>query len=120
MAAALKTKTDADKRNAEALQKQQELALQVQERLAKRQMLVEKKADLAALQAHIFNDVAGKAAKVAIMHHFTLVLVHHPQTLASFMPEAANADPLLPKNSIAIGITTQDVTGEIVQEMKNL
>ena len=120
MAAALKTKTDADKRNAEALQKQQELALQVQERLAKRQMLVEKKADLAALQAHIFNDVAGKAAKIAIMHHFTLILVHHPQTLASFMPEAAKADPLLPKDSIAIGITTQDVTGEIVQEMKNL
>ena len=120
MAAALKTKTDADKRNAEALQKQQELALQVQERLAKRQMLVEKKADLAALQAHIFNDVAGKAAKVAIMHHFTLILVHHPQTLASFMPEAVKAETLLPKNSIAIGVTTQDVTGEIVQEMKNL
>lgn len=120
MAAALKTKTDADKRNAEALQKQQEMALQVQERLAKRQMLVEKKADLAALQAHIFNDVAGKAAKIAIMHHFTLILVHHPQTLVSFMPEAVKTDPLLPKDSIAIGITTQDVTGEIVQEMKNL
>ncbi|WP_211221550.1 hypothetical protein [Selenomonas ruminantium] len=120
MAEALKTKTEADKRNTEALAKQQELALQVQERLAKRQLLAEKKSDLAALQAHIFNDVAGKAAKIAIMHHFTLILVHHPQTLASFMPEADKADPLLPKDSVAIGVTTQDVTGEIVQEMQNL
>lgn len=120
MAAVLKTKSEADKRNTDALAKQQELALQVQQRMLKRQLLQEKKGELAALQAHVFNDVAGKAAKIAIMHHFTLILVHHPQTLASFLPEAAAIDPLLPKTGVAIGITTQDVTGEIVQEMKNL
>ena len=120
MAAALKTRTEADKRNAEALAKQQEAAAKVQERLAKRQLLTEKQSELAALQAHIFNDVTGKAAKIAIMHHFTLILVHHPQNLAAFLPEAAAVNPLQPKTGIAIGITTQDVTEEIVQEMKNL
>lgn len=120
MAAALKTKSEADKRNAEAMSKQQELAQKVQARLEKRQLLAEKKTEFAALQAHVLNDVAGKAAKIAIMHHFTLILVHHPQTLASFMPGAAEFNPLLRKAGVAIGIRTQDVTGEIVQEMKNL
>ena len=120
MAAALKTQTAADMRNAEALAKQQEAAQKVQERLVKRQLLAEKKSELSALQAHIFNDVTGKAAKIAILHHFTLILVHHPQNLAVFMPHADAVNPLQPKNGIAIGITTQDVTEEIVQEMKNL
>ena len=120
MAAALKTKTEADKRNAEALAKQQEIAVSVQQRLAKRQQLAEKKSDLAALQAHIFNDVAGKAAKIAILHHFSLILVHHPQTLASFMPETVEPAAYSAKDSVAIGISTQDVTAEIVQELKNL
>lgn len=120
MAAALKTKSEAEKRNAEALSQQQELAQKVQARLEKRQLLAEKKTEFTALQAHILNDVAGKAAKVAIMHHFTLILVHHPQTLAGFMPGAAEFNPMLPKDGVAIGIRTQDVTGEIVQEMKNL
>jgi len=120
MAEALKTRTEAEKRNAEALSKQQEAAIKVQERLAKRQLLTEKKAELSALQAHIFNDVTGKAAKIAILHHFTLILVHHPQNLSVFLPAKEDIGALQPKNSIAIGITTQDVTAEIVQEIKNL
>lgn len=120
MAEALKTKSEAEKRNTDALARQQELARKVQERLEKRQVLAEKKTELAALQAHVLNDVAGKAAKIAILHHFTLILVHHPQTLAGFLPGAAEFNPLLSKDGVAIGISTQDVTGEIVQEMKNL
>lgn len=120
MAAALKTKSEADARNTEAMAKQQEMALKVQQRLEKRQQLAEKKSELAALEAHVLNDVAGKAAKIAIMHHFTLILVHHPQTLASFLPETVGAESLAPRDGIAIGITTQDVTEELVQEIKNL
>lgn len=120
MAEALKTRTEADKRNAEALAKQQEIAAKVQERLAKRQLLSEKKSDLAALQAHIYNDVTGKAAKIAILHHFTMILVHHPQNLANFLPEVEVAKLPRPETAVAIGIMTQDVTEELVQEMKNL
>ena len=120
MAAALKTKSEAEVRNAEALARQQELAQKVQQRLEKRQILAEKKTELAALQAHILNDVAGKAAKIAIMHHFTLILAHHPQNLAGFLPGAREFNPMMPQEGIAIGVTTMDVTGEIVQEMKNL
>jgi len=120
MAAALKTQTEADKRNTEALALQQEAAAKVQERLLKRQVLSEKKAELDALQAHIFNDVMGKAAKIAILHHFTLILVHHPQNLSAFLPGEDPVKKLQPEAGVAIGITTQDVTDEIVQEMKNL
>ncbi len=120
MAEALKTKSEAEARNAEALQKQQEMAIKVQQRLEKRQQLAEKKADLAALEAHILNDVAGKAAKIAIIHHFTMILVHHPQNISSFLPQTAGVTDNIPRDGIAIGITTQDVTDEIVQEMKDL
>lgn len=119
-AAALKTKSEAEARNAEALQKQQEMALKVQQRLEMRQQLAEKKSELAALEAHILNDVAGKAAKIAIIHHFTMILVHHPQNISSFLPQTAGVVNTIPRDSIAIGITTKDVTDEIVQEMKNL
>ncbi len=120
MAAALQKQSEADSRNAETLQKQQEAAVKIQQRLEKRQLLVEKKSELAALEAHIFNDVAGKAAKVAILHHFTMILVHHPQSLYSFLPKTAGVTDTASRDSIAIGITTEDVTAEIVQEMKNL
>ena len=120
MSEALKTKSEAEARNAEALQKQQEMALKVQQRLEKRQQLAEKKRELSALEAHILNDGAGKAAKVAILHHFTLILVHHPQNIRSFLPQTDGVTDIGPRDSIALGITTQDVTDEIVQEMKNL
>ncbi|SHK59830.1 hypothetical protein SAMN05216582_10911 [Selenomonas ruminantium] len=120
MAAALQKQSEADSRNTEALQKQQEAAVKVQQRLEKRQLLAEKKSELAALEAHILNDVAGKAAKVAILHHFTMILVHHPQTLQSFLPRTSGVDDFAPRDSIAIGIATEDVTDEIVQELKNL
>lgn len=120
MAAALQKQSEADSRNAEALQKQQAAAVKVQQRLEKRMQLAEKKSELAALEAHILNDVAGKAAKVAILHHFTLILVHHPQSLHSFLPRTDGVIDTAPRDSIAIGITTEDVTAEIVQEMKNL
>ena len=120
MAAAQNTRNAADARNADLLAKQQAVAEKVQQRLAKRQQLAEKKAEMSALHAHIINDVAGKAAKIAIMHHFTLILVHHPAALESFLPQTGKIAPLLPQESTAIGIKTQDVTDELVQEMKNI
>lgn len=112
--------SEAQSRDTEAMQKQMEKAQNVQERLEKRQELQDKRAKLQALEAHILNDVAGRAAKVAIMHHFTLILVSHPQTLMSFEPETEEVNPLQPKKSVAVGITTEDVTDELAAEVKNL
>ncbi|TYZ30955.1 hypothetical protein FZ041_00075 [Selenomonas caprae] len=119
-AAAAATQSEADKRNAETMQKQMELAQQVQQRLAKRQELLAKQAQLQALEAHILNDVAGRAAKIAILHHFTLILVDHPRVLTSFAPDLEQADPLHRTYSRAIGVTTVDVTDELVQEVQTL
>lgn len=117
--AALK-QSEAQSRDTEAMQKQMEMAQKVQERLQKRQELQDKQAKLQALEAHILNDVAGKAAKIAIMHHFTMILVNHPQTLASFEPDAETVNPLQAKQSVAIGVTTEDVTDELAAEVKTL
>lgn len=120
MAAAGQAKSAAEARNADLMAKQQAVAVKVQQRLAKRQQLADKQAELAALHAHIINDVTGKATKIAIMHHFTLILVHHPATLASFLPQTGKIPSLQPQDSVAIGLKTQDVTAELVQEMKNI
>ncbi|SFT62013.1 hypothetical protein SAMN02910356_01368 [Selenomonas sp. GACV-9] len=119
-AAASAKQSEADKRNAEAMQKQMEIAQKVQQRLAKRQELAAKQAQLQALETHILNDVAGRAAKVAILHHLTLILVDHPRVLSSFAPDMEQVDPLHRSYSRAIGITTVDVTDELVQEVQAL
>jgi hypothetical protein len=54
------------------------------------------------------------------MHHFTLILVHHPAALASFLPQTGKLPALQPQDSVVIGLKTQDVTDELVQEMKNI
>ena len=119
-AAATAAQTEADKRNAATMQKQVEIAQQVQQRLAKRQELLAKQGKLQALETHIMNDVAGRAAKVAILHHFTLILVDHPHVLTSFLPDAEQVNPLQRTYSRAIGVTTVDVTDELVQEVQTL
>ena len=102
------------------MQKQMETAEKVQQRLEKRQQLEEKRAAMQSLEAHIFNDIAGKAAKIAILHHFTMILVHHPRMLSALYPEPELQDPLKPSYSIAVGISTVDVTDELVQEVSAL
>jgi hypothetical protein len=119
-AEATAAQTEADKRNAATMQKQVEIAQQVQQRLAKRQELLAKQGKLQALETHIMNDVAGRAAKIAILHHFTLILVDHPHVLTSFLPDAEQVNPLQRTYSRAIGVTTVDVTDELVQEVQTL
>ena len=119
-AAATAAQTEADKRNAATMQKQVEIAQQVQQRLAKRQELLAKQGKLQALETHIMNDVAGRAAKIAILHHFTLILVDHPHVLTSFLPDAEQVNPLQRTYSRAIGVTTVDVTDELVREVQTL
>ena len=119
-AAATQKQSAADARNTEIIAQQMEAAQRVQQRLDKRQQLADKQAALEALEAHILNDVAGKAAKIAILHHFTLILVDHPRTLSSFDPNMEAVDPLRAKASIAVGVKTINVTAELVQEIETL
>lgn len=113
-------KTEAEKRNAEAMQKQMEKAKMVQQRLEKRKELAEKRSKLQALETHILNDVAGKAAKIAILHHFTLILADRPQLLANFGPHQEMFERVTRSTGMIVGINTIDVTDELVQEIKAL
>lgn len=112
-------KSAADKRNADAMAAQLELAQKVQARVTARQTLVQKKSELAALEAHILNDIAGKAAKVAILHHLTLIVVHHPKNLADFAPDFSLTN-IKSTSSVAIGLKTVDVTDELSAEVGNI
>jgi hypothetical protein len=117
---AARKQSEADARNTDIAAQQMDMAQKVQQRLEKRQQLADKRSAMAALEAHILNDVAGKAAKIAILHHFTLILVDHPRTLSSFDQKLDTIDPLHAKSSIAVGVKTIDVTDELVQEMASL
>ena len=117
---AVRKQSEADARNVDVVAQQMEIARKVQQRLEKRQQLADKRSAMEALEAHILNDVAGKAAKIAILHHFTLILVDHPRILSSFDPNLESIDPLHAKASIAVGVKTIDVTDELVQEMTTL
>ena len=117
---AVRKQSEADARNTDIAAQQMDMAQKVQQRLEKRQQLADKRSAMAALEAHILNDVAGKAAKIAILHHFTLILVDHPRTLSSFDQKLDTIDPLHAKSSIAVGVKTIDVTDELVQEMASL
>ena len=113
-------KSEAEKRNAEAMQKQMEKVQMVQQRLEKRKELADKRAKLQALESHILNDVAGKAAKVAILHHFTLILANRPQLLSNFGPHQEMFERVTRSTGMVVGVNTVDVTDELIQEISTL
>ena len=117
-AAAANAQSAAQLRNAKTIEQQMEVAQKVQQRLLKRQELADKKSELKILEAHILNDIVGRASKVAILHHLTLIIVDHPKPLTSFMPSIGGEKTV--NVGRAIGVNTVDVTDELVQEIGQL
>ena len=70
-----------------------------------------------ALDTHIRNDIAGKAAKIAILHHFTLILATPAENLEYALPLGSTPDPDMQRFYPVIGTDTEDVTDELVTEI---
>ena len=86
---------------------------------AKKQALLEgRKIQLRQIQDKIRNDIAGRAAKLAIMHKLTLILASPADNLRGIVYENLGAGKWEPKLSPVIGIDTLDLTEEMLQEMK--
>lgn len=121
---------DAQKAEAERLQKEaqsrnadeMERALKEREensaaaKRALRLAAVRNKAD--ALEAQIWRDVRSRAAKLAIMHHFSLVLASPEESAGASLPAAE----LFAVRRFAplIANTATDVTAEMVHEMQSI
>lgn len=84
----------------------------------KRAILEGRKIQLRQIQDKIRNDIAGRAAKLAIMHKLTLILASPADNLRGIDYENLGAGKWEPTLSPVIGINTLDLTEEMLQEMK--
>lgn len=84
----------------------------------KRALLEGRKIQLRQIQDKIRNDIAGRAAKLAIMHKLTLILASPADNLRGIDYENLGAGKWEPTLSPVIGINTLDLTEEMLQEMK--
>lgn len=115
--AALAASTAAQNRNTGLMAQQMELSKRVQEHLQKRAELIKVKAKREALEKHIASDIAGKASKLAILHHFTLILAEPMESLSKIFPgeEALAFD--VPRYGRVYAPDAVDVTEELIAEL---
>lgn len=120
--AAVRKQSDVQQRDTQAMavQNQQDAELNIQKRVQIKKQMAEKAEEIQALDTHIRNDIAGKAAKIAILHHFTLILANPAEDLVYKLPLDV-PDSMKPNRFMpVVGSNTEDVTDELVKEMGTL
>lgn len=120
--AAVRKQSDVQQRDTQtmAVQNQQNAELNIQKRVQIKKQMAEKAEEIQALDTHIRNDIAGKAAKIAILHHFTLILANPAEDLVYKLPLDV-PDSMKPNRFMpVVGSDTEDVTDELVEEMGTL
>lgn len=120
--AAVRKQSDVQQRDTQAMavQNQQDAELNIQKRVQIKKQMAEKAEEIQALDTHIRNDIAGKAAKIAILHHFTLILANPAEDLVYKLPLDV-PDSMKPNRFMpVVGSDTEDVTDELVEEMGTL
>ncbi|MGM9579631.1 MAG: hypothetical protein ACI3U2_00140 [Anaerovibrio sp.] len=101
----------------------QQALLPVQEKIsnAKNQTLLEaKKIQLQQLQEKIYSDIAGLAAKLAVMHGLTLILSSPAESLRGIDYEKMQVGTWQPGLLPVLNVDTMDLTDEMLREMKVL
>ena len=117
---ALAKQSAAQSRDTDAMQQQMDFSKNMQDRDRVKQKLLAKQDEVNALEAHILNDIAGRAAKLSILHHFTLMLTSPARTMESLFPYAVHTGAMPEAYEPVIGVDTTDVTDEMVSEMQSL
>ncbi len=120
--AAVKKQSEVQQRDTQAMQVQNQMdaAQKLQQRAQIKQQMAAKAEEIQALDTHIRNDIAGKAAKIAILHHFTLILANPAEDLIYKFPFPV-PDSMKPERFMpVVGNDTEDVTDELVEEMSTL
>lgn len=120
---AAKAQSEAQQRDIAALSEQmQASAARQQQALASQGALEENEQQILALESKILGDIASKAAKVAILHHLTLVVCDPARSLASLLPDAFRpaAGPDVPEKYVkTISVDATDVTDEVLDELES-
>lgn len=107
----LRKRSAAQKRNVEEIQKRLVDSMQSRQRLmAKRTELAAKEAELNVLEGRMLNDIAGKASKLAVVHHLSAILAISPDENKSGKTERTYPT--------VINVNAKDLTQELIKELR--
>ena len=120
-AEAAKAQSEAQQRDIAAItERMNASAARQQQAIATQTMLHENEQQILALESKILNDIASKAAKVAILHHFTLIVCDPARSLTSLLPDGLRPAPSpdVPEKYVkTVSIDATDVTDEVKDEL---
>ena len=115
----MRKQTEAQSRNAEAMEKaMSEQGQRGQRILEKKAALQSKDREIQAMEEHILKDIAGKASKLAIVHHLTLILANPSVNLQALDTGMLHVGPWPEKYKTVISVDTMDLTQELLDELK--
>ena len=120
--AAVLKQSEAQQRDTAAMQQEMQMtaAQKLQQRAQIKEMMAQKAEEIQALDTHIRNDISGRAAKIAILHHFTMILANPAEDLAFKLPVNLPASMKPERFMPVVGSDTEDVTDELVSEVSTL
>ena len=121
---AAKKQAEAQARNAAAMDEIMQKSVERQQvRLQIFQDLQETIKERIELESHILSEIAGQTAKLAIMHHYTMVISSPAQNLRARIPwrqnerdKEAQGDEYM----LVVGIDTGDLTEELLAEIRKM
>ena len=117
-AEAVRRRSEAQARDVQAMEAQMQAAQRFQKAVERQRTLEEKEQEILSLESHMFNDVAGKTAKLAILHHFTLV-VANPATCTEYLIPWENRVGVPPERfAKVIASGAEDITQELIEELE--
>lgn len=86
----------------------------------KREEIAQKEQEIYSLESHIFNDVASQAAKLAIMHHLTLIVTNPAANLEYLIPWPNRVGAPPEQYGRVVGAHTIDLTDDIIREINKI
>ena len=115
----MKKQSDAQLRNSMAIQKNMLDSMERRQRVAaKRAALAAKDQEIAAMEDHMLKEIAGKAAKLAVIHHLLLILANPSVNLAAIPTGMLHIGAWPEKYEPLVNIDAMDLTDELIQELK--
>jgi hypothetical protein len=80
--------------------------------------LAAKNLEVQALEDRMIDDIAGKAAKLAVVHHLTLIFANPAVNINALDTGIIHIGPKPDRYVPVIGINVLDVTDELIEELK--
>ena len=73
---------------------------------------------IAALEAYMLKEIAGKAAKLAAIHHFSIIYSSPAVDVSSISAGWLHNGTVLKKNARVVAGSAQDITDELIRELQ--